>query len=176
MKCPPKLGQSHDHEGTLPAGNWHLPTISTGLIHEPLQRWPSIPSERSSGWRSAKRISVLQEDWQIRPSDSRVFSGKDVYKPRFFQLLIPRKTLKSLMVTSVWAIQEKITIRSREGSTVAQTSKVILRDTMDVIWHSSLHCWELQFYELHQTWGHQPFSRQHQLAAGGWASHFQSLI
>ena len=37
------------------------------------------------------------------------------------------------MVTSVWAIQEKITIRSREQRTVVQISKVILEDTAGVI-------------------------------------------
>ena len=37
------------------------------------------------------------------------------------------------MVTTVWAIKEKTTIKSQDGRTVVQTSKVILGDTVGVI-------------------------------------------
>ena len=58
--------------------------------------WPSTPPERSSGWKSEIRHSVLwektQKDW---PSDSQMFSGKGFYEPNFSPLLAPRETLMS---------------------------------------------------------------------------------
>ena len=49
------------------------------------------------------------------------------YEFQFLHLLIPRKTLASLMVTSALAIKENFTIKSQNRVAMVQTSKEITR-------------------------------------------------
>ena len=55
-EMPPKHGQICGSEGTLLTGSWHLPAVSTKITSWPLQ---DADLERSSGWRSEIRHSVL---------------------------------------------------------------------------------------------------------------------
>ena len=61
--------------------------------------WPSTPPERSSGWSSGMRHSVLwKKNWQNGSSD-RYFQEKILWA-QFLHLLVSRKALQSFMVTS----------------------------------------------------------------------------
>ena len=93
-----------------------------------------------------------------------IFLGKNFYEPKFVHLLISRKALNPLTVTCTLAIKEWC--ESQNEVAVVQTSKVILGGIMGIISDKSLYSWEFKFYKLCQTWCHQPFSKQHQLAAG----------
>ena len=108
MKYPPQNhGQVYEQKGVLPTENWHLPSTSTEIISWPLQLLTFNGPERSSGWRSRMRHSVLWEKLaeqafrQLDPFRSRF------YEFQFLQLLIPRETLTLLMVTSALAITVK---------------------------------------------------------------------
>ena len=52
----------------LEAGTCHVPPHD--WIMSPSSCWPSASPERSSGWRSGVRHSVLWENWQNRCSDN----------------------------------------------------------------------------------------------------------
>ena len=56
-----------------------------------------------------------------------VISRRRLYESQFWHLLRPREILTSLMVTSALAIKKNITIKSKNGVTVTQTSKEITR-------------------------------------------------
>ena len=60
MKCPPQSrGQVCKQKGALPTEDWHLPSTSTEIISWPLQLLTFNGPERSSGWRSRMRHSLL---------------------------------------------------------------------------------------------------------------------
>ena len=60
LKCPPQSrGQVCEQKGALPTEDWHLPSTSTEIISWPLQLLTFNGPERSSGWRSRMRRSVL---------------------------------------------------------------------------------------------------------------------
>ena len=62
MKCPPQShGQVCEQKGALPTEDWHLPSTSTEIISWPLQLLTFNGPERSSGWRSRMRRSMLWE-------------------------------------------------------------------------------------------------------------------
>ena len=62
IKCPPQShGQVCEQKGTLPTEDWHLPSTSTAIISWPPQLLTFNGPERSSGWRSRMRRSVLWE-------------------------------------------------------------------------------------------------------------------
>ena len=62
------------------------------------------------------------------------------YKPRFLHLLISRKALKSLTVSTALATKDRNVIESQNGIAVVQIFKVILGDIMYVITDKSLYC------------------------------------
>jgi len=72
-------------------GDWHLPPASTWI-----EACATAAAERSSGWGSGVRPSVLWEKWQNRSSD-RYFQEKTFWAP-FLHLFMYRKAQKSLMV------------------------------------------------------------------------------
>lgn len=56
--------QIYDPEVAVLTENWHLPCISTKIKSWPLQLLPSTTPERSSGWTSQVRHSmILNSDW-----------------------------------------------------------------------------------------------------------------
>ena len=60
MKCPPQsCGQVYEQKGALPTEDLHSPSTSTEIISWPLQLPTFNSPERSSGWRSRMRRSVL---------------------------------------------------------------------------------------------------------------------
>ena len=62
MKCPPQNhGQVYEQKGALPTEDWHLPSTSTEIKSWPLQLLTFNGPERSSGWRSKMRCSMLWE-------------------------------------------------------------------------------------------------------------------
>ena len=62
MKClPQSRGQVCEQKGALPTEHWHLPSTSMEIISWPLQLMTFYSPERSSGWRSRMRHSVLWE-------------------------------------------------------------------------------------------------------------------
>ena len=56
-----------------------------------------------------------------------MFSGKDLYESKFLHLLIPIKTLMSLMVKYALAIKEKFMIKSQNRVAMVQISWEITR-------------------------------------------------
>ena len=113
MKCPPQnRGQVYEQKGALPTEDWHLPSTSTVIISCPLQLLTFNAPERSSGWRSRMRRSVLWEKLV-----EQAFRYLDLLRrfceSQFLHLLIPRETLTSLMVTSALASMENFTIKSQ---------------------------------------------------------------
>ena len=83
-------------------------------------------------------VLYVLEELQNRPSDS--FFQERFYELKFLYLLITKKVLKSLMVTSVLAIKEINAIESKNGIAVVQTSKVILLvGIMNMISEKSLY-------------------------------------
>ena len=86
------------------------------------------------------RHSVLWEKLVEQACRSLYTFRRRLYEPKFFHLLISRKALKSLTVTSALAIKERSAIESQNGVAVIQTSKVILGGIMDVISDKSLYC------------------------------------
>ena len=120
----PNHGWVYDQEGALPTGNWHLPSNYSKIKSWPPQLLTSNTSERSSGWKSGRRHSVLWEKLQNRPSERDLF--RRFYESQFLHLLIHRETT-SLMVTSALAIKENITIKSQNRVAMVQTSKEITR-------------------------------------------------
>ena len=62
------------------------------------------------------------------------------YAPQFLHLLISRKALKSLTVSTALAIKDRNVTESQNGIAVVQIFKVILGDIMDVITDKSLYC------------------------------------
>ena len=97
-QAPPSMGFSRQETSTkIKSWPLQLPTFNT--------------PERSSGWKSGMRHSVLWE--RLAEQAFRylgLFSTK-FYKPQFLHLLIPRETLTSLMVTSALAIMENFTLK-----------------------------------------------------------------
>ena len=90
--------------------NWRLALaihLYMGWIMSHCSCWHSGPPERSSGWRSGVRHSVLWENWQNRPLDSEVFSGEIFYEPGFFHLPRLRKALKLLAKISAPCDQQQ---------------------------------------------------------------------
>ena len=128
MKCPPQNhGQVYEQKGALPTEDWHLPSTSTKIKSWPLQLLTFNSSERGSGWKSRMRHSVLWEKLA-----EQAFRQLDLFQRRFYEfqflhLLIPRKTLTSLMVTSALAIKEKFTIKSQNRVAMVQISWEITR-------------------------------------------------
>ena len=62
MKCPSQNhGQVYDQEVALPTKTWHLPSTSTKIKSWPLQLLTFNTPEKSSGWKSGMRHSVLWE-------------------------------------------------------------------------------------------------------------------
>ena len=62
MKSPPQnRDQVYEQKGALPTEDWHLPSTSTAIISWPPQVLTFNCPERSSGWRSRMRCSVLWE-------------------------------------------------------------------------------------------------------------------
>ena len=60
MKCPPhNHGQAYEQKGALPTEDWHSPSASTKIKSWPLQLLIFNAPERSSGWKSGMRHSVL---------------------------------------------------------------------------------------------------------------------
>ena len=114
------------HEGTLPTGNWQLPSTSTKIKSLPLQLLTFNITERL-GWRSGIRHSVLWKNWQNRPSESWTSSGKD-FESQFLHPLIHRETLTLLKMIS--ALANKKNIESQNRATMVQTSTEIMR------WHN----------------------------------------
>ena len=144
-------------------GTWHLPLH--GLNHEPLQLltfntpWKEFKVKNQQwGRRSVLWKNLAEQTFRY------IFLGKNFYEPKFVHLLISRKALNPLTVTCTLAIKEWC--ESQNEVAVVQTSKVILGGIMGIISDKSLYSWEFKFYKLCQTWCHQPFSKQHQLAAG----------
>ena len=83
-------------------------------------------------------VLYVLEELQNRPSDR--FFQERFYELKFLYLLITKKVLKSLMVTSVLAIKEINAIESKNGIAVVQTSKVILLvGIMNMISEKSLY-------------------------------------
>ena len=62
------------------------------------------------------------------------------YEPKFLHLLISRKALKSLTVSTALATKDRNVIESQNGIAVVQIFKVILGDIMYVITDKSLYC------------------------------------
>ena len=60
-EMPPKHSQTSGHEGALLTGSRHWPAASAKMVMTTTRCWPSTPLERSSGWRSETRHSVLWE-------------------------------------------------------------------------------------------------------------------
>ena len=110
----------------LPTENWHLPSTSTEIKSWPLQLLTFNAPERTSGWKSEMRHSMLLEKLA-----EQAFRQLDLfrrfYEFQFLHLLIPRKTLMSLMVTSALAIKENFTIKCQNRVTMIQTSWEITR-------------------------------------------------
>ena len=94
---------------SLPVPCYLRPTSKTchlqiDTCHLPLHMscfncWPWTHPERSSGWRSGMKHSVLWENWQKRSLDS-YFQEAIILWAQFLHLVISRKALKSFMVMS----------------------------------------------------------------------------
>ena len=128
MKCSPQNhGQIYEQKGVLPTEDWHLPSTSTKIKSWPLQVLTFNAPGKSSEWKSGMRHSVLWEKLA-----EQAFWQLDLFRRRFYEfqflhLLIPSKTLTSLMVTSALAIKKNFTVKSQNRVTIVQTSREIIR-------------------------------------------------
>ena len=103
---PQNHGQVYDQEGALPTGTWHLSSMSTKIKAHPLQLLTFNSSERSSGWKSGMRHSMLWEKLVVQAFRELNLFRRRFYESQLFHLLIPRETLTSLMVTLALAIKK----------------------------------------------------------------------
>ena len=113
MNCPQNHGQIYDYKGALPTENWHLPSTS------PLQLLPfNIP------WKEF-RVEIRNEALCALGRTGRTGLQVDIfrrfYEPKFLHLLISRKALKSLMVTSALAVEERNSSGSKNGVAVSDS-------------------------------------------------------
>ena len=112
MKCPPQNhGQVYEQKGALPTEDWQLPSTSTKFKSWPFQLLTFNAPERSSGWKSGMRHSVLWGKLAEQAFRELDLFRRRSYEFQFLHLLIPRKTLTSLMVTSALAIKENFTVK-----------------------------------------------------------------
>ena len=133
--------------------------LKIGTCHLPLQglsQWPLWPLTFNTPWKEF-RMEIRNEAFCALGKTGRTGLQIDTFRRRFFEpkflhLLISRKALKWLMVTSALVIKERNAIESQNGVAMVQTSKVILGGITDVISDKSLYCWELEVSELCQTW------------------------
>ena len=128
VKCPPQShGQVYEQKEALPTGDWHLPSTSMEIISWPLQLLTFNGPERSSGWRSRMRHSMLWEKL-AKQAFRELDLFKIFYESQFLHLLIPRETLTSLMVPSALAIKKFLQLKVKiEYSAMVQTSWEINR-------------------------------------------------
>ena len=122
---PPNYGQIYDHGPALWTGDWHLPSASTWI-----ESWNDAAAYPQ---HSQKGVQGGDQEWGTLCSGKKmtgqafrqIFSGKDFYEPKFLNLPISRKTLKSSTVTSAFTILEKNKIKRQNGIAVLETSTVI---------------------------------------------------
>ena len=81
------------------------------LYHGHCNCWLSTALKGVQGKDQEWGAPCSGKNWQNRPSDIRSF--QEILWSQFLHLLIPRKTLTSLMVTSALAIKKKFTIKSQ---------------------------------------------------------------
>ena len=81
------------------------------LYHGHCNCWLSTALKGVQGKDQEWGAPCSGKNWQKRPSDIRSF--QEILWSQFLHLLIPRKTLTSLMVTSALAIKKKFTIKSQ---------------------------------------------------------------
>ena len=124
---PSKSWSSLWAKGALPTEDWHSPSASTKIKSWPLQLLTFNTPERSSGWKSGMRHSVLWEKLAEQAFRYLNLFRTKFYKPQFLHLLIPRETLTSLTVKSALAIKEKFTIKSQNRVAMVQVSWEITR-------------------------------------------------
>ena len=106
MKCPSYHGQIYDPEGTLPTENWHLPSISVRLNHEPLQLLTfNIP------WKEF-RVAIRNEALCALGKTGRTGLQIDIFRrfceSKFLHIFISRKALKSLAWHLLWLLGKEM--------------------------------------------------------------------
>ena len=124
---PQNHGQVYEQKGALPTENWHFLSTSTKIKSWPPQLLTFNSPERSSGWKSWMRHSVLWGKLAEQAFRWLDLFRRRCYELKFLHLLIPRETLMSLMVTSALAIKENFTIKCQNRVAMVQTSWEITR-------------------------------------------------
>ena len=144
--------------------------VKCTTIGEYGQLWPQVSTcleALRAGKLEAQQLLTCSTCWaelrEVSSGEAQAFrpiSGEDLYGPKFLHLLSSRNTEIIDHGNCMGQKREKA-----EWSSCGSDIQGRLGNLMEVILGNPLYCQELRVYVPCQTWWHQLFSKQHQLAA-----------